>query len=371
MVVTLLAIFTANSSLAARYFALRDLPLFGHTVLDWINDALMALFFLMVGLEIKREMVDGQLSTWSRRALPGIAALGGMLVPALIYVGSTWPQSEMLRGWAISSATDIAFALGVISLLGSRVPVSLKVFLAALAILDDLGAVLIIAVFYTSELSGLMLAFAAATLGLLIAFNRLKVTALLPYLLLGALLWVFVFKSGLHATLAGVALALTIPIRRSPGHVDDPTSPLHRLAHALSKPVAFGIIPLFGFANAGVSFAGVGADAMLHPVPLGIGLGLFLGKQIGVFGFSVAAILSGLADKPAKATWVQLYGVSILCGIGFTMSLFIALLAFPESEALQSQTKIGVLAGSILSGLVGLALLAVACPAVAVTRRDA
>lgn len=357
MAVAFVAVVIANSPAAPLYFGTLKQYVFGLSVLHWINDALMAVFFLLVGLEIKREFLDGQLSTWSRRALPGLAALGGMVAPALIYVALNSGSPEGLRGWAIPAATDIAFALGVLSLLGKRVPGSLKVFLTALAILDDLGAVLIIAVFYTTDLSGLMLGLAFATLGLLIALNAMGVKRLTPYLALGAVLWFFVLKSGVHATLAGVALALTIPLTPSPSAPDSAESPLHRLEHGLHGWVAFLIIPIFGFANAGVSFAGLGLSALLAPVPLGITLGLFLGKQIGVFGFGWLAIRSGLADLPANATWLQFYGISLLCGIGFTMSLFIGLLAFPASEALQDQTKIGVLAGSLIAGIAGYLVL--------------
>lgn len=360
MAVACAAIVIANSPAAPFYFGVLGGYVLGLSVLHWVNDALMAVFFLLVGLEIKREFLDGQLSTWSRRALPGFAALGGMVAPALIYVALNSGSPETLRGWAIPAATDIAFALGVLSLLGPRVPGSLKVFLTALAILDDLGAVLIIAVFYTAQLSGLMLGLAFAVLAVLIAMNRLGVTRLLPYLVLGAVLWFLVLKSGIHATLAGVALALTIPLKPSPAAPEHAQSPLHVLEHGLHPWVAFAIIPIFGFANAGVSFAGLGPSALLAPVPLGIMLGLFLGKQIGVFGFGWVAIRAGLADLPAHANWSQFYGIALLCGIGFTMSLFIGLLAFPESAVLQDQTKIGVLAGSLLSGVAGYLLLRIA-----------
>jgi NhaA family Na+:H+ antiporter len=362
MVVAALALVVANSPAAPLYFGVLKSYVLGLSVLHWINDALMAVFFLLVGLEIKREMLDGQLSSWARRALPGFAALGGMIAPALVYVGFNLGSLDTLRGWAIPAATDIAFALGVLSLLGSRVPASLKIFLTALAILDDLGAVIIIAVFYTAELSGLYLGLAAATLVALVALNRLGVMRLAPYLLLGAALWYFTLKSGVHATLAGVALALTIPLTPSPARPDSTTSPLHRLEHGLHPWVAFLIIPIFGFANAGVSFTGLGLSTLGQAVPLGIMLGLFLGKQIGVFGFGWLAIRAGLADLPARASWAQFYGIALLCGIGFTMSLFIGLLAFPASEALQDQTKIGVLAGSLLSGICGWLLLRLAKP---------
>lgn len=360
MGVALIAIIIANSPASGLYFSVLKQYVFGLSILHWINDALMAVFFLLVGLEIKREFLDGQLSTWSRRALPGFAALGGMIAPALIYVAINAGAPENLRGWAIPAATDIAFALGVLSLLGPRVPVSLKIFLTALAILDDLGAVVIIALFYTADLSGLMLGLAAVTLVALVGLNRFGVTRLLPYLLLGAVLWYFVLKSGIHATLAGVALALTIPLKASPGTPDDVASPLHKLEHGLHPWVAFLIIPLFGFANAGVSFAGLGPSALMEPVPLGIMLGLFLGKQLGVFGFGWVAIRTGLADLPANASWLQFYGIALLCGIGFTMSLFIGLLAFPDSQTLQDETKIGVLAGSLIAGLAGWVLLRLA-----------
>ena len=358
MGVAVLALFAANSPLGPTYFAALSSCVLGLSVVHWINDALMAVFFLLVGLEIKREMRDGQLSTWPRRALPGIAALGGMVVPALIYVLFNAGSPETLRGWAIPAATDIAFALGVLSLLGPRVPVSLKVFLTALAILDDLGAVIIIALFYTARLSPLMLGLAALALALLIGLNRAGVTRLWSYLLIGAALWFFVLKSGVHATLAGVALALTLPLQGSPGRPEAAMSPLQILEHAIQPWVAFLILPVFGFANAGVSFAGVTAATLFNTVPLGIMLGLLLGKQLGVFAFAWAAIRLKLTDLPANATWRQLYGVAILCGIGFTMSLFIGLLAFPVSPALQDATKISVLAGSVASALAGAALFA-------------
>jgi len=320
----------------------------------------MAVFFLFVGLEIKREMLDGQLSTWSRRILPGIAAAGGMAVPAAIYVAFNLGNPEAIAGWAIPSATDIAFALGVLSLLGNRVPVSLKVFLAALAILDDLGAVVIIAAFYASGISLPDLGLAAAVVVVLAAMHRMGVVRLLPYLLLGLVLWVLVLRSGVHATIAGVVLALTIPLHPAPGWPDDADSPLHKLEHALAKPTAFVIVPVFGFANAGVNVLGLGWEALMQPVTLGVALGLCLGKLIGVFGAAALAIRLDWADLPMGASRPQLLGVSLLCGIGFTMSLFIGLLAFPGSEALQDQAKIGILAGSLVAGLAGFAVLRVA-----------
>jgi Na+:H+ antiporter, NhaA family len=360
MGVTVIALVIANSPLADAYFAVLKTYVLGLSVLHWINDALMAVFFLLVGLEIKREMLDGQLSTWPRRILPGIAALGGMVVPALIYLAITWNEPQLHHGWAIPTATDIAFALGVLAVLGSRVPTSLKIFLTALAILDDLGAIIIIALFYTSDLSLVMLGAAALCLVVLIAFNRFNVTALLPYLAVGAVLWFFVLKSGIHATLAGVALALTIPLHANPKKTRAEDAPLHRLEHALHGWVAYAIIPIFGLANAGVSLSGLSLDTIVSPLPLGIAMGLFIGKQIGVYAFSYAAIHLGFADVPAGATRAQCYGVALLCGIGFTMSLFIGALAFPDQPELGDATKIGVLMGSLLSALAGYLVLSIA-----------
>lgn len=351
-----LALLLANSPFAGSYFEVLHAPLGGLDVLHWINDGLMAVFFLYVGLEIKREFLDGELATWANRALPCVAAAGGVIVPGLIYAGLNAGHLDAVKGWAIPTATDIAFALGVLSLLGSRVPVSLKVFLATLAIVDDLAAVLIIAIFYTEEIRVAALGGAAGVLVLLIALNRLKVTRLAPYLLFGAALWWLVLLSGVHATVAGVALAMTIPLRRSRAAPDDVTSPLHRLEHGLSPWVAFMVVPIFGFANAGVSFDGMSAAVLLEPVTLGVTLGLFLGKQAGVFAASALAIRLRIADLPAASSWAQLYGVSLLCGIGFTMSLFIGLLAFP-SATLQDEVKVGVLAGSLLSALCGAVVL--------------
>ena len=356
MGVAALALVVANSPLAEAYFAALHAPVAGLDVLHWINDGLMAVFFLLVGLEIKREVVDGELSTWPRRILPGVAAAGGMLVPALVYLAFQGGDPVTMHGWAIPAATDIAFALGILSLLGKRVPVSLKVFLTALAILDDLGAVLIIAFFYTSDLALWALAGAGLALAALIGMNRLKVTALAPYLAVGGVLWWLTLQSGVHATLAGVALALTIPLRRSLAAPDDVHSPLHRLEHAIQPWVAFAVVPIFGFANAGVSFAGLSFGDLLAPVPLGVAAGLFLGKQVGVFGSVWLLVRLGWAERPARASWRQVYGVSVLCGIGFTMSLFIGLLAFNDPD-LQEATKLGVLAGSVLAAGLGWAIL--------------
>ncbi len=355
-----LAILVANSPLAPTYFAVLKAYLGPLSVSHWINDALMALFFLMVGLEIKREMIDGQLGSWSRRILPGVAALGGMAVPAAIFLAFNWNDPVAARGWAIPSATDIAFSLGVLSLLGNRVPTSLKLFLTALAIIDDLGAVIIIALFYTGNLSVPYLALAAGVVVALVAMNRLGVMRLTPYLLLGLALWYFVFKSGVHATIAGVLLAITIPLRPAPGRPDDMRSPLHRLEHGLQKWVTFLVIPIFGFANAGVSFAGLSLGVLGDNLTLGVALGLLVGKLVGVFGSAWLVIRSGLADMPMGAGTFQLVGISLLCGIGFTMSLFIGLLAFADYPALQEEVKVGILCGSIAAGILGYAVLRVA-----------
>lgn len=358
MAVAVLAILVANSPLSEAYFDSLHIYLGPLSMQHWINDALMAVFFLMVGLEIKREMLDGQLSTWSRRMLPGAAAVGGMAAPALIYVAFNLGNPAALRGWAIPSATDIAFALGVLSLLGPRVPASLKIFLAALAIIDDLGAVIIIALFYTADLNMLALGGATLVTAVLVAMNRLGVMKLWAYLLLGAVLWWLVWRSGIHATLAGVVLALTIPLKITPAKPEATAaeSPLHRLEHLLHKPVAFIVVPIFGFANAGVSFVGVGPGTLIDPLTLGVAAGLLVGKLIGVFGTVVVLVKTGLADLPATATWGQTLGVALLCGIGFTMSLFIGLLAF-EDPLLQDRVKFGILAGSVLSGIAGYLVL--------------
>jgi Na+:H+ antiporter, NhaA family len=355
-----LALVVANSPLADPYFAALKAHVGPLSVLHWVNDGLMAVFFLLVGLEIKRELLDGRLRTWSDRILPGVAALGGMMLPAFVYAIVNRHSPETLRGWAIPAATDIAFALGVLALLGPRVPVSLKVFLTALAIIDDLGAVLIIALFYTADLSWPMLGGAAVALAALYALNKAGVSRLWPYLALGGVLWSFTLLSGVHATIAGVLLALTIPLRLSVGKPDDPTSPLHILEHAVSPWTAFLILPVFGFVNAGVSFAGIKPAMLLDPVTLGVALGLFLGKQLGVFGFVVATVRLGWAQRPAGATWAQVYGVALLCGVGFTMSLFIGLLAFAQQPELEAETKVGVLLGSLACMAAGALVLRLA-----------
>lgn len=354
MAAAVAALIVANSPISGYYFEALHAYVGPLSLSHWINDGLMAIFFLLVGAEIKREMLDGQLSTWPRRILPGIAAAGGMFVPALIYVAFNYDHPETIHGWAIPTATDIAFALGVLSLLGNRVPATLKVFLTALAIIDDLGAVIIIALFYTSDLSLAYLGGALAILVLLTAMNRLGVTRLWLYLAIGAVLWFVVLKSGVHATLAGVALALTIPLRRAPGiERDTKESPLHRLEHLLHRFVPFVVIPIFGFANAGVSFAGMTLSALVEPLTLGVAFGLVFGKVIGVFGSAYIAIRYGIAAMPANSGWSHLLGVALLCGIGFTMSLFIGLLAFAGNETLQEEVKIGILSGSLAAAILG------------------
>lgn len=357
MIVALLALLCANSPLANLYHSFFKTDMGGLSILHWINDGLMAVFFLMVGLEIKREVLVGQLSSWPRRVLPSAAALGGIVGPALVYVSFNLGEDGNLRGWAIPVATDIAFALAVLSLLGPRVPVSLKIFLAALAIIDDLCAVIIIALFYTSSINLVALLISLVIIALLTLLNRQGVLRLQPYLLLGLILWIFVLKSGVHATLAGVVLALTIPLHTENqiSHKDE--GPLHALEHAISPWVAFLIVPIFGFANAGVSFAGYSIESFLNPVSVGIALGLFAGKQIGIFLFSFCVIKMHWAELPPQATWRDLYGISLLCGIGFTMSLFIGILAFPEMVSLQNHVKVGVMIGSLFSGILGFFIL--------------
>ncbi|EPF68320.1 Na+/H+ antiporter NhaA [Pseudomonas syringae] len=354
MAAALAALIVANSPLADSYFAALHAVFAGLSVSHWINDGLMAIFFMLVGLEIKREVLAGQLASWSQRALPGFAALGGMVVPALIYVAFNWGRPDTIGGWAIPAATDIAFALGVLSLLGKRVPLSLKIFLSALAILDDLGAVLIIALFYTSDLSIPMLLAALGSIAVLVALNRLGVKKLLPYLVIGALLWFFMLQSGIHATLAGVALALCIPLGKPD---EEARSPLLHLEEKLHPWVAFAVVPIFGFANAGVSLSGITADKLVDPVPLGVALGLLVGKQVGIFAMAALAIRAGLARLPDGSNWGQLYGVAALCGIGFTMSLFIGALAFPGTPELVDEVKVGVLIGSVLSAVLGVVVL--------------
>ncbi|MEO5866091.1 MAG: Na+/H+ antiporter NhaA [Sphingomonas sp.] len=359
-----LALIAANSSLGKAYFHFLHLatgptlaPALGPmTVHLWINDALMALFFLLVGLEIKREMVDGELARPADRRLPVVAAIAGMAVPALIYLAATAGDPALRRGWAIPAATDIAFAVGVLALLGKRVPTSLKLFLTTVAIVDDMGAVAIIAVVYSKGIDWGALLAASGVLALMWALGRRGVRALWPYLLCAVLLWVLVLRSGVHATVAGVLAAMFVPVKRSPGAPDAEDSPLHRLEHALSPWVAFAVVPLFGFANAGVSFGGLGARALAEPLVIAVAAGLFVGKQAGMLGAIVLADRLGIAPRPRGASWTQLYGVLLLAGIGFTMSLFIGGLAF-EDAGLIDLVKVGVLIGSIASGMAGYATL--------------
>ena len=358
-----LALIINNSPLSHYYTAFLDVPVavqigalkIAKPSLLWINDGLMALFFLLIGLEVKRELLDGQLSRPSQVVLPGAAAIGGMVVPALIYwyINKDFPDAH--GGWAIPMATDIAFALGVLALLGKRVPVSLKLFLMTLAIIDDLGAIIVIAVFYSSELSGVSLMLAAACLVVLIAMNRMGVIKIAPYMIVGLILWVCVLKSGVHATLAGVTLAFCIPLRTR----NSEPSPLMGIEHALHPWVAYGILPLFAFANAGVSLTGVNLHSFTHHVPIGIAAGLLIGKTVGVFGLTWIVIKTGLAALPTGANWGQLFGVAILCGIGFTMSLFVGSLAFVSgSSDYVGMDRMGILTGSILAALIGYAVTA-------------
>ena len=361
-----LAMIFANSALSDGYFHFIHAvtgpeltPKLGPmTVHLWINDGLMAIFFLLVGLEIKREFVDGHLATWADRRLPVIAAAAGMVFPAMVYLAIVGGDPALVRGWAIPAATDIAFAIGVLALLGST-PASLKLFLTTVAIVDDMGAVVIIALFYTAEMNLMALVAVAAIWLAMMALNRFKVHALWPYLLLAALLWYATLLSGVHATIAGVMAAFAIPFRRSLGAPDEQDSALHRLEHRLAKPVAFLIVPIFGFANAGVSLGGASLGSLVAPLPLGIALGLFLGKQVGIFGSVWAATKLGFAVRPKDASWSQIYGVALLCGIGFTMSLFIGGLAFGDA-AQGDAVKIGVLLGSLASALSGWLVLRVA-----------
>ena len=325
------------------------------TILHWINDVLMAIFFFLVSLEIKREFIQGELSNPKQAMLPIIGAVGGMLVPALIYIAINYKDPVTLNGWAIPSATDIAFSLGVLSLLGKRVPLSLKVFLTALAIIDDLGAIIIIAFFYSGQVQFVYLLLMLVCMLILLLFNKLNIRNFIPYLIVGVFLWEFTHASGIHATISGVLLALTIP------HKDNEKSHSHslliKLEHAISPYVAFGIMPIFAFANAGVSLEGIGLGTLLEPVPLGILCGLFFGKQIGVFLFSYFSIKLNFAEMPNNADWITLYGVGILTGIGFTMSLFVGNLAFVEATNHLDGVKIGVLLGSLLSTIFGYTLI--------------
>tara|TARA_B100000131_G_C18095779_1_gene603975 strand:- start:302 stop:1474 length:1173 start_codon:yes stop_codon:yes gene_type:complete len=357
----IVALILSNSSYSTNYFEILEKYFFiginefglKLTLLHWINDALMAVFFFFVTLEIKREFLQGELSNTKQALLPIIGAVGGMLIPALIYIYINFNNSQTLNGWAIPSATDIAFSLGVLSLLGSRVPISLKVFLTALAIIDDLGAIIIIAFFYTGELSVKYLSLLILTFLLLIIINKFNIKKFLPYLMLGLILWFFTHESGIHATIAGVLLATVIPHRKK----EKDFSLLTKIEHSISPYVAFGIMPLFALANAGVSLEGVNINSLLTPVPLGILLGLFVGKQLGVMLFSIVSIKLKIAQMPTNSNWLNFYGVSILTGIGFTMSLFVGNLAFVNNLQYMDGVKIGVLSGSLLSTLFGYFIL--------------
>jgi NhaA family Na+:H+ antiporter len=366
MFVALLALLANNSFMASGYQGILDTPVavqlgdfkIAKPALLWINDGLMAIFFFLVGLEIKREVLKGELSSLSKISLPLFAAFGGIFVPALVYLSFNYTDPTTAQGWAIPAATDIAFALGILALLGNRVPVSLKILLLAVAIIDDLAAIIIIALFYTENLSLTALSWAAVGIVVLFAMNRAKVMRILPYALVGTLVWAAVLKSGVHATLAGVITAFAIPLAKP-----TPTtpSPLTRAEHGLHIWVAFLILPLFAFANAGVSLKGISPADLLSPVPLGIAAGLFVGKQIGVFSACWIAVKLGLARLPEGAGWVQVWAVACLTGVGFTMSLFIGTLAFDDPAQLNG-VRLGVLMGSILSGVLGYVLLRLSCP---------
>ena len=361
LIAAIFALLISNSNFAELYFDTLEQYLFiginnfglKLSVHHWINDLLMAIFFFFVTLEIKREFIQGELSNLKKALLPIIGAIGGMAIPAFVYIVINFGNSETLNGWAIPSATDIAFSLGILSLLGSRVPISLKIFLTALAIIDDLGAILIIAFFYSGDLSISYLSLILISYIFLLVLNKFGIKKFLPYLIIGAFMWFFTYKSGIHATIAGVLLASTIPHRVK----DKDFSLLIKLEHAISPYVAFMIMPIFAFANAGVSLEGLSLSSLLQPVPLGILLGLFVGKQVGVMIFSFIAVRVGAAQMPDNATWLSLYGVSVLTGIGFTMSLFVGNLAFAENVEYIDGVKIGVLAGSLLSTLFGYFIL--------------
>lgn len=365
--VTLLALLLQNSSFSDMYTSFLHTPVeirlgalhIAKPLLLWVNDGLMAIFFFVIGLEVKREVMEGHLSSLSQITLPGIAAIGGMVVPALIFTAFNQGSTFAMNGWAIPTATDIAFALGVLSLLGNRVPTSLKIFLMALAIIDDLGAIVIIALFYTSELSTLSIIIAMIALVILYAMNRFHVAKQAAYILIGIVLWVSVLKSGVHATLAGVALAFMIPLH-SKDKKGKHFSMAHHMEHKLHYWIAFFILPLFAFVNAGVDLRGITLEELGNPVPLGIMLGLFIGKQVGVFGFSWIAIKLGIASLPQHSTWMTLYGVAVLTGIGFTMSLFVDTLAYNDTQIFHYADKLAILLGSLFSGFVGYLILKMA-----------
>jgi NhaA family Na+:H+ antiporter len=367
VIAAVIAMVVANSPLAHLYDALIGLPVevrigalqIAKPLLLWINDGLMAVFFFLVGLELKRELLEGQLSDPKEIVLPALGAFGGMLFPAVIYIWVNQGNSAALQGWAIPAATDIAFALAILALLGSRVPLSLKIFLVSVAIFDDVGAIVIIALFYTSDLSVASLATAAMCLPALWLLNWRGVLEKTPYVLIGIVMWIAVLKSGVHATLAGVLLAMFIPLRNP----EKENSPLHDIEHDLHTAVAFGILPIFAFANAGISLGGLSIDAIFHPVPLGIMAGLFIGKQLGVFLFCGLGVLLGIARLPGDLRWAHIYGTALLCGVGFTMSLFIGSLAFEQTGVnLLFDERLGIIAGSILSGICGYLVLRMTLP---------
>ena len=367
IIVTILALVLQNSTMSTFYtgflhthveIRFGDLQI-AKPLLLWVNDGLMAIFFFYIGLEVKREVMEGHLSSLSQITLPGIAAIGGMVIPALVFVAFNNGAEFAMNGWAIPTATDIAFALGILSLLGNRVPVSLKIFLMALAIIDDLGAIVIIALFYTSELSTTSISIAGGALVVLFIMNRLNVARQAAYILVGIILWVSVLKSGVHATLAGVALAFLIPLY-SKNEKGETFSMSKHMEHGLHYWVAFFILPLFAFVNAGVDLRGISIEEMAGPVPLGIMAGLFIGKQVGVFGFSWVAIKMGIASLPKDANWMTLYGVSVLTGIGFTMSLFVDTLAYNDTKIFHYADKLAILLGSLFSGLLGYLVLKIA-----------
>ena len=375
MIAAVLALIANNSPLNIYYVAFLDTPVqlrFGDLeiakpLLLWINDGLMAIFFFLVGLEIKREVLQGELSTMNKAILPFVAAIGGMAGPAIIYSFVNWDNAVTMVGWAIPSATDIAFALGVLALLGNRVPIALKIFLLALAIIDDIGAILIIAIFYTSNLSIEALLLASIGCAGLLGLNRSGVKAITPYVLIGLFIWVCVLKSGVHATLAGVLTALAIPIK---GAGERDRSPLHYLEHSLHPWVAYAVLPLFAFANAGVSLQSVALSDLIDGVPLGIALGLFFGNQLAIFGLSYLCVKSGIASLPNGVRWIQIYGAGCLAGIGFTMSLFIGTLSFSDPELI-NQVRLGVLMGSFASAVLGYSVLRLASSAGALTSDQA
>ncbi len=359
----ILAMVIANSPLDKFYGLLLELPveirigplLIAKPLLLWINDGLMALFFYLVGLELKREIMEGELSDPSSIVLPAMGALGGMAIPAIIYTWINWGDAIAIKGWAIPAATDIAFALGILLLLGDRISTSLKIFLVSIAIIDDIGAIVIIALFYTSDLSLNALLIGLSLVPVLYILNKKNVTSVMPYIFIGLIMWTAVLKSGIHATLAGVLVAFFIPIK---SHENPERSPLKELEHDLHTVVAYGVLPVFAFANAGISFEGIGLGYVLHPVPVGIAVGLFLGKQLGVFGFCWLALKTGLTSLPKDMDLVHLYGVALLCGVGFTMSLFVGSLAFEETDVnLLFDERLGIIIGSLLSGVLGYLVL--------------